>query len=409
MVSRWWQSRSGNIAIIAGICMPALVGFCGMGADAGYWFYKNRQLQAAADIAAFDGTVVINGNGSVSAVTAAATSGATSNGWSSTNGTITVNDPPTSGTHQNNQSVEVILTENVPRYFTAMFSSSTVQLYARAVGTAQGSHTACVIALSPTASAAISVGGSGNLSSPNCDVVSDSNASNAINIAGAGQLTAPCIVSVGTASVTSGLHLNKCTSPTNHAPVATDPYRNVSAPTAPGGCISVSHGQTSFSPGNYCSGISINWSAAVTFAPGVYYISGGGMSFNGSANVTGTGVTFYLVAGNTVTINGGATLTLTAPTSGTYSGMTFFGDRSATSGNNVLNGGSNASITGAIYFPTQSVTYAGGTGGESKCTQLIGNTVTVTGNANFNNVCPGDGMSSSNVVDGSPGSITLAE
>jgi putative Flp pilus-assembly TadE/G-like protein len=410
ILSRWWRSRSGNIAIISAICLPALVGFCGMAADTGYWFYQSRQLQAAADIAAFDGAVVISQNGNSSAINAAATSGATGNGWVSSQGTITINDPPKSGTHQNNESVEVILTENVPRYFTLIYSQSPVPLSARGVGTAQGSHVACVIALDPTAAGALTVSGNGNLSSPNCDVVSDSNSTSAISMQGASQMTVPCAVSVGTASVTSGLHLDKCTSPTNHAPVATDPYRNVPKPTPGGGCLTVTHGQTSFSPGHYCAGISINWSAAVTFQPGVYYIDGGGFSLSAQANVSGAGVTFYLFKGNTVTINGGATVTLSAPTSGTYSGITFFGDRGgSTSDVEKLNGGSSTSITGVIYFPSESVQYNGNTGGESTCTQLVADLITVTGTANFNNVCAGDGVSTTNVVDGSPGSVTLAE
>lgn len=55
---------------------------------------------------------------------AVATTGASGNGWNGTNGTITVNNPPTSGTHQTNKAVEVILTQNIPRYFTSLFSNS---------------------------------------------------------------------------------------------------------------------------------------------------------------------------------------------------------------------------------------------------------------------------------------------
>src|SRR5487761_783793 len=81
IVSRWWRSRSGNIAIVCGICAPMLIGFCGFGADAGYWFYQSRQLQAAADIAAYDGAVVLNGGGTGSQITSTATTDATTNGW----------------------------------------------------------------------------------------------------------------------------------------------------------------------------------------------------------------------------------------------------------------------------------------------------------------------------------------
>ena len=70
----------------------------------------------------------------------------------------------------------------------------------------------------------------------------------------------------------------------------------------------------------------------------------------------------------TANINGGATLNLTAPTTGATMGLAFFQDRNApTAGTsaNTFNGGGTQNIVGAIYFPNQGVTYAGGatTGG----------------------------------------------
>lgn len=402
-------SNSGNVAIIAGLSMTMVVGFCGLGIDTGYWFYQQRQLQGAVDIAAFDAATALNAGSSVSDAEALAKSAAGSNGWDSASGTITVNSPPTSGTHQTTNSVEIILTENLPRYFTAIYSSSKITIQTRAVGTKNGSHVACVIALGSNASPGISVGGSGSLSSPNCDVVSDSTTSNAISVGGSGTLTVPCAVSVGSSTMTSGVDLTKCTTMTNGAPPATDPYASLPTPSVPGACQTVSHGQTTFTPGYYCSGIDINWSSAVTFEPGLYYISGGGLSLGGQANVSGAGVTFYMDSGSTVSMNGGATVSLSAPTSGTDSGIVFFGDRSDSTSAPVFNGGSTQQITGVLYFPTQNVTYAGHGSSSSQCTQLVANTVTVTGNAAFNATCPGDGMTSVNVTDGAPGSVTLTE
>lgn len=413
-------SNSGNVAIIAGLSMTMLVGFCGLGIDTGYWFYQQRQLQGAVDIAAFDAATALNAGSSVSDAGALAKSAAASNGWNSVNGTITINSPPTSGTHQTTNSVEVILTENVPRYFAAIYSSSSITIQTRAVGTKNGSHVACVIALSASGNPAINVTGSGNLDSPNCDVVSDSTTSNAISVGGNASLTAPCAVSVGSSTMSSGVQLTKCTAMTNNAPPATDPYASVPTPTIPGPCITLTGKPTTISPGYYCNGLSVNWSADTTFEPGLYYIAGGNLDINAQANVAGTGVTFYMAAGNTVSIGGGATTNFSAPTSSTtwtgtqnspssYSGITFFGDRSATSGNNSFGGGSAQSITGVIYFPTENVSYAGGSSSSSDCTQVVSYTLTVTGNADFNNTCPGDGMSTINVQDGAPGSVQLTE
>lgn len=403
------RSQSGNIAIMAGFCMPILVGFCGFGVDTAAWFYRARQLHAAADIAAYDAAVALNAGSSGTAITTMATTAASANGWQSANGTITVNTPPTSGTHETTNSVEVILTQTVPRYFTSIYSSAGVTIQARAVGTRNGSHVACVIALSSSASPGISVGGSGNLDSTNCDVVADSTTNDAIAVSGSASMTVPCAVSVGSSTMSSGVHLSKCTTMTNGAPPATDPYASVPAPSIPGACQTVANKQTSFSPGYYCNGLTINWSNAVTFQPGVYYISGGNLVINGGANITGTGVTFYMASGNTVKMAGGSNVNISAPTSGTYSGIAFFGDRSDTTSAPSFGGGSGQVITGVLYFPDQNVSYSGNSASASQCTQVVANTVTVTGNADFQGTCPGDGMSTSNVADGAPGSVTLSE
>ena len=48
-----------------------------------------------------------------------------------------------------------------------------------------------------------------------------------------------------------------------------------------------------------------------------------------------------------------------------------------------LNGRSSQVFNGAIYATKGAVTYAGGSGTSADCTQLIGDTVTFTGNSNF--------------------------
>ena len=66
-------------------------------------------------------------------------------------------------------------------------------------------------------------------------------------------------------------------------------------------------------------------------------------------------------------------------------------------------------ITGALYFPPQSLTYSGGSVSGPNCTQLVADTVTVTGNAYFNTACQGDGMANINVYDGAPGTVQVVE
>jgi hypothetical protein len=81
-------------------------------------------------------------------------------------------------------------------------------------------------------------------------------------------------------------------------------------------------------------------------------------------------------------------------------------------GNNSLNGNSNAciptiqgggtqNITGAIYFPLQTVSYAGGSStGGSNCTQLIADQINFTGGSTFSSSCTGSGTQPINLTNG---------
>jgi hypothetical protein len=166
-------------------------------------------------------------------------------------------------------------------------------------------------------------------------------------------------------------------------------------------------------PGYYCKGLATSW-GPVKFHTGTYYVTGGMLALNGGTNATGTGVTFFITKGNTLALSGSATVQFSAPTSNTYSstccsGIVFFGDRAATNGNNNISGSSSSFITGAVYFPTELITYSGGTATGANCTQLVGYTIVISGTAYFNNGCSGDGMANINVVDGAPGKVILSE
>ena len=77
------------------------------------------------------------------------------------------------------------------------------------------------------------------------------------------------------------------------------------------------------------------------------------------------------------TIGNGATVTLAAPTTGTTQGLAFFGDPNAPSSTpskfkqRAFGGGATMNITGALYFPTETVQFNNGISNPSGCTQLI--------------------------------------
>jgi Flp pilus assembly protein TadG len=398
ILKRFLKSRRGNIAIITALVAPVLIGFCGFGADAGYWYYRQRGLQSAVDIAAYNGAVALQNSATLPGITDASTSGATSNGW--TAGTITVNSPPTSGPNQNAHSVEVLLTENEPRYFTSIFSNGTVPVSVRAVATYIQTQSACMVGLNKTKANTVQFWGNAYADFTACNIVSDSSSSSAFSVGGSANVTAPCVDTVGGSYVTATLTLTSCSTVTTKAPYVYDPY--ASMPTPPTGSCTTPSGST-LNPGTYCGGLSL--SGTLTLNAGVYVVSGGDLKINANANITGVGVTFFLTNGATLQINGNATLNISAPTSGDYSGVVFYGDRTQLTAKNTINGNATSNVTGAIYFPSQEVDFLGNFSGNGGCTQVVADTIYYTGSATFSTNCTNKGIKTIPV----PGSISLVE
>lgn len=393
---KFLRSRRGNIAVITALSAPVLVGFCGLGAETGYDYFRQRDLQGAADIAAYDGAMMLESTNSQSAITGASTTGASGNGWHSAQGAITVHNPPQSGPNQTSNSVEVLLTENEQRFFTALFNSGTVPVHVRAVATYTPSTSACMLALDRHAQNAMQFWGNTNAHFVNCQTVSDSDASNALSVGGSADVHVPCAETVGGDVVTAGLHLTSCGTVKNNAPYVADPFANVPSPPV-GSCGTVS------GPGTYCNGLTFQ--GAQTLSPGVYVINGGVLKFNANANVSGSGVTFYLTNGATLDMAGNATANLAAPTSGDYSGLLFYGDRTQANATNTINGDSSSLLTGTIYFPSQEVEFLGNFSGAGGCTQVVADTILYTGSSNFTTNCTGSGVPSIPIA----GSVALVE
>jgi hypothetical protein len=80
-------------------------------------------------------------------------------------------------------------------------------------------------------------------------------------------------------------------------------------------------------------------------------------------------------------MNGNSQANLTAPSSGTYAGILFFGDRDNSGGDNKINGNNASLLTGYMYFPSQNIDYQGNFSGIDGCTRVIASTITFTGSS----------------------------
>ncbi|MDG4889579.1 pilus assembly protein TadG-related protein [Mesorhizobium sp. WSM4887] len=385
------RDAGANVATIFALSLPIIVGAAGLGVETSYWYYEDLKLQAAADAAAYAGALEKIAGSDTATITAAATQSAISNGLGT--GTIVVHAPPTSGPNAGKKAVEVVLNQKLDRIFTSIFVQDQVAEQARAVALITDASKACVLALNPSASKAALFSGNTSVKLTGCSVMSDSNAADALKLQGSGSLQADCLISVG------GMVLNNpvttvCKAPITQAQPASDPFSGLPAPAASSPCKTIANGNgnktaQTLQPGTYCSGMDLKGN--VTLQPGVYVVQGS-MKVNAGAVVSGSGVTIFMSGSNTVTMNGNATVTLSAPNSGTYSGVLFYGDRTGTSASSTFNGAASSLLTGALYFPKQQVNYLGNFAGTGGCTQVVADTIQWSGNTTINQNCSSLGM-----------------
>jgi hypothetical protein len=407
LVRRLVDDRDGATAVVFAVVLPAMVGFAGLGVETGYWYFKHRQLQTAADLASYAGATVLRSGGSEDDVEEAALREATLHGFVPAKGTIIVNTPPTSGTHQTNRSVEVLLTNEADRYFSQVLDDSPVVMGVRAVSNWDQDGSACILALDTWANDAVIFIGNPTASFSDCNVMSNSLADDSITIAGSAEVTVPCIISAGGTSITADLTLTDCVAPMEDMPQAADPYKNLPEPPLPTACSTLPggnpHDLKTISAGRYCGGL--NLSGQYQLNPGVYVIDGGEFRINAGADVAGTGVTFFLTNGATVHFNGTAEINLTAPTTGTYAGVLFYGDRQQGDADNIFNGTADSVMTGALYFPSQMVRFNGNFSGQNGCLRMIARAIDLGGNADFQADCAGTGINDIPI----PGPVRMVE
>ncbi|MCQ0989320.1 hypothetical protein [Jiella marina] len=408
-IPAWLKSlaadRQGSVSIIAGIVLPVAVIGLGFGAETGIWYYKQRLIQHAADVGAHAAAVRKRSGASYQTMRNAALFVASESGYTGTNDAFIVNDPPTSGPNQGIAGmVEVKMTIDQPRLFSAIISSDPLTFSGRAVAKISEASKACILALDTTSSGAVTASGSTSVALDGCDIASNSNAADAFAMGGDAAVETGCVVTVGEAATTSALTLNECAAPKENAPLIADPYRDVVEPAVQGTCIGKNVGNTknltTLTPGEnhpsgitamrFCSGLQIK--GDTHFDPGLYIIEGGTLTVNGdSAKVTGEGVTFFLTAGAEVKFTGNASLDLAAPTSGPYAGLLFFGGRDQLDLGHTIAGTSDSVLDGAIYLPGSDIKYRGNSSGANGCTQIVANTIDLSGNSSLASNCTANG------------------
>ena len=406
------SDKRGSVAVMMGLMMPIIIGFCGLGAEVAYWFWTQRSLQSAADAAAFSGAAQIAQGRNAADVEMAALNAAAGSGFERLRAeSPVIQSPPLTGAFAGDaMAVEVSLTDNVPRFFSKLFfQSEFIQVSARSVSRTAGGRPSCILALNKTAGKAVSFAGSSELELDGCDVASNSIARDSIDFQGATRVVTECASAVGGIDGASAnrLTLTDCAQPFEGTRSFPDPFAALTEP-ASGSCgkaLKAALGakprqRRNVSPGTICGsgagGPNVAIRGAITFAPGLYVLDGVNLRINATAEVFGAGVTFFLTGGSTVHFNGGADIQLRAPTNplDPYHGVLIFADRDDAGLSHVLNGNSSTSFTGALYFPTSNVSFSGtNDANPNACTLLVADTIEFTGNSFFASNCTSLGIS----------------
>jgi hypothetical protein len=280
----------------------------------------------------------------------------------------------------------VSVNDTVPTLFALVIGRSSVVVHAQAIGGIVPPSASCLVALDPTASQTFQVQSGAELTASSCGISVNSNNADAFDLRGTGTaLDGGGPISVrGGAVVTNGATIGS-TPQTGVAAIA-DPMAYLSTP-APGPCsppystvgykVIQPSKDTTLQPGVYCGGIKVGTVINVTFAPGMYWLMGGGFDIGSAAHLTGAGVTFVNM--NAPATDGGANkfgifnlqnnstvVNLSSMTTGPLAGILFYQDPAAgIAGHtyvNMVKSGVGTTLSGSLYFPTQDLTVESGGG-----------------------------------------------
>lgn len=260
-----------------------------------------------------------------------------------------------------------------------------VKVAAKSAAVSSNNNTICVLALAKNADDAITFTGDIKYTSPTCSVHSNSTSGKSILSDSRYMPAAKSFCASGGA-----IGLFKPYAKGNCQPIE-DPYlktpnasigpcvdvkKNVKAAIGPkGGDTSTDStgSDVTFYPGTYCKGLKID-GVNVRFMPGDYVIMGGALEFKNGAQAEADDVTFSLSGDKTrLKIEKGASLRIVAPSKGPRKGIAFMqmasvidkknkketGKKESKLKTNEIKSGGSMSVTGTVYFPTQSIKVSG--------------------------------------------------
>ena len=401
------RDRRGNVLAIAAACLPLVVGAAGLATDTIQWTLWKRQLQRAADSAAFAGVYDrANANGATTNTPTAVCNDLAVNLHTSMNlkatspctGTrgsySTISYPNDTAFVSNQVAVELKVQYALP--FSSIFMSAAPVIVANATaGSVTYGGSPCALALNSTGTAIDNIGNA-TVNAPTCIFYSDSASANSAAAGGSSAITAKAIAGVGGIASSNNWIVNQYLP---YSPSLPDPYAPPAStavtpdPAAMVCTTAALDDNTNFStlpPGTNCfSSINLNPNRTINVPNnfGPIYVNGGSVDLKGTFNCSGCAVvlTNKSTAANatigTWTSNAQAQNNISAPTSGTYKGIAVYQDRRASGNIDRINGGSSNNIAGVVYFPKDTLWINGTGNAVSLCAMWIANNIKFNGNS----------------------------
>lgn len=387
------NGERGQTLILVAVMLPVLLGVTGLALDVGTLYNHRRRMQTAADAGALAGANEV-WRARLLQVTPSGRAQSGANGFTHGAGgvNVTVQHPPTTGFHVGDaRYVEVTVQQPAPTYLMKLFGFNEVDVVARAVAGAGANGENCIYALDESMPGAFQANSSANLDA-SCGIIVNSTSSSAMHLTSSVSVTATNVSVTGDYVTESNAYVSP--TPQTSVPPDPDPLAYIPAPDAAGACNHVNwwrdNGMHTLNPGIYCGGINLRSNARVHLNPGTYILRGGGLKLESNSQITGTEVMLYNTQGagypyRPFEFQSSTQVRLTAPTSGTYTGILFFQDRNAGSPSDVnsLQSSTNSYLEGALYFPTQVLFVESSTTTEARYTIIVARHIRLDSSANF--------------------------
>lgn len=389
------SSERGNVFVVAAAVMPLLVGSAAFAIDTIQLSVWKRQLQRAADSSAIAGAYALSLQDDTHD---AVHRDLDKNKFPLLSQEEEIVVGPALGYNETVR-VELVATRTLP--FLSVFTERPTRMVATATAALVQQGKFCMVSLYDGPDAGIDVNGNSEVNL-GCGMKSNCTGAECVTAGGSSSITATPIAAVGGLDG-GGNNFNQPTVLQPHSAAEKDPFAYLPNPTKPAeGCAGILTEETDFTDKAHQCFLSANVSPSATLNVPAHVetitIWGGDIDFKGDVNASG--ITWVMSGDNgnagDLIINSQAKLKMSSPLDGPYKGVLFYRDRRASNIEIKINGGAESDLTGAMYFPTSDITYAGNSTMVVKCLQMVGQKLKFRGGATIENECEGTGADAFN-------------